>query len=134
MKTKQRWGTFSTPRLMKGMKQQRRMANGLGVLAPGLPLLSGPSRRHCSPSGAKRTDPHTHFGARPSAGQGPSGSCSSPQTQAAILLVSPGHGGQGACAWRTEAMESKKKKKSLFNQRASEGTCFEYVCVTIDRN
>ena len=34
-------------------------ASGLGILAPGLSLLCGPSRGHCSPSEAKRTNcPH----------------------------------------------------------------------------
>lgn len=87
----------------------------------------GPSRGHCSPSGAKRTNSHPtpKPGPRPSACQDPARSCSFPQTQAAISLLSPGHeavAGGHKEPWR------QKKKKSLFTQTASEGAWF-LLCI-----
>lgn len=69
LKIKERWGTVSIPSPMKeGSSKEKRpfgvSANSLGVLAPGLSLLCGPSRGHCSPSEAKRTNsppPYPHL-------------------------------------------------------------------------
>lgn len=79
----------------------------LGVLAPGLSLLHGPSRGHCSPSEAEDYPfPHLpNLGPKPGVGQDPASSGSFPRLRLSSLYPLQG------MKPRLEDTESHEKKK-----------------------